>query len=101
MSAGRLAVTLGLGNVVAGVLGGMPVCHGAGGLTAHRSFGARTGRAPMLMGGVLVVLALVGGVATARALTGFPVWILAALLSGPSSIDSDLVKPITPHFAAA
>lgn len=94
VSAGRLAVTLGLGNVVAGVLGGMPVCHGAGGLTAHRSFGARTGRAPMLMGGVLVVLALVGGVATARALTGFPVWILAALLGVAGVLHIQLLRDL-------
>lgn len=30
VTAGRLAVSLGLGNVLAGLLGGMPVCHGAG-----------------------------------------------------------------------
>ena len=95
VSAGRLAVSLGLGNVVAGLLGGMPVCHGAGGLTAHRSFGARTGRAPMLLGGVLVVLALAGGAMTARALTGFPVWILAALLAVAGLLHIQLLRDLT------
>ena len=47
---GRLATTLGSANVLAGSIGGMPVCHGAGGLTAHYSFGARTAGAPLLMG---------------------------------------------------
>ena len=43
---GRLATTLGSANVLAGPIGGMPVCHGAGGLTAHHSFGARHGPVP-------------------------------------------------------
>lgn len=94
VSAGRLAVSLGLGNVVAGLLGGMPVCHGAGGLTAHRSFGARTGQAPMLLGGVLVVLALAGGAMTAQALTGFPVWILAALLGVAGVLHIQLLRDL-------
>ena len=32
----RLAITLGLANLFAGGISGMPVCHGAGGMTAHR-----------------------------------------------------------------
>src|SRR5262249_2664816 len=47
---GRLALSLGLANLLAGAISGMPVCHGAGGLTAHRSFGARSGGAPIAMG---------------------------------------------------
>ena len=94
VSAGRLAVSLGLGNVVAGVLGGMPVCHGAGGLTAHRSFGARTGRAPVLLGAVLVVLALVAGTAAGQALAGFPVWILAALLGVAGVLHIQLLRDL-------
>lgn len=40
---GRLATTRGGANLVAGAISGMPVCHGAGGLTAHVAFGARRG----------------------------------------------------------
>ena len=43
-------MSLGVADLVAGAIGGMPVCHGAGRLTAHRSFGARTGGAPLIMG---------------------------------------------------
>ncbi len=48
----------------------------------------------MLMGVVLVVLALVGGVATARALTGFPVWILAALLGVAGVLHIQLLRDL-------
>src|SRR3989339_526866 len=43
VTAKSLSVGLGITNIIAGFFGGMPVCHGSGGLTAHYSFGARTG----------------------------------------------------------
>ena len=94
VTAGRLAVSLGLGNVLAGLLGGMPVCHGAGGLTAHRSLGARPGRAPIFLGTILVVLALVAGQVTGGALAGFPVWILAALLGVAGVLHIQLLRDL-------
>ena len=55
---GLLATTFGSANLLAGAVSGMPVCHGAGGLTAHVAFGARTGGAPVAMGIALLSLAL-------------------------------------------
>jgi MFS superfamily sulfate permease-like transporter len=77
---GRLATTLGAANLFAGAIGGMPVCHGAGGMTAHRSFGARTGAAPAIIGATLVILAIGLGAGLASLLTAFPLPILAGLL---------------------
>ncbi len=77
---GRLARTLGAANVLVAAVGGMPVCHGAGGMSAHYSFGGRTWRTPALIGGALVLAALVGGAGLAGVLTGFPLPVLAALL---------------------
>ena len=37
-------------NVVASFFGGMPMCHGAGGLAGQYYFGARTGGASILEG---------------------------------------------------
>ena len=70
--AGRLAMTLGSANVFAGAISGMPVCHGAGGLTAHVAFGARTWRAPAAMGTALVVVALGAGAGLATVSAGLP-----------------------------
>lgn len=78
---GRLAMTLGLANLGAGAISGMPICHGAGGLTAHVAFGARTARAPLAIGSALVVLALGMGAGLATLLTAFPLPILAGLLA--------------------
>lgn len=76
----RLALSLGVANLVAGGIGGMPVCHGAGGLSAHHAAGARTWRAPVLIGGSLVLLALAVGRGLAGVLAAFPLPVLAALL---------------------
>jgi len=56
-----LLTTMGLANVFAGAVGGMPVCHGSGGLTAHYRFGARTAAAGLIIGCALVALALTFG----------------------------------------
>ncbi len=76
----RLARTLGAANLAAGAIGGMPVCHGAGGMSAHHAFGARTWRAPAIIGAALTILALLFGQDLALVLRAFPLAILAALL---------------------
>jgi len=78
---GRLALSIGCANLFAGAISGMPVCHGAGGMTAHRSFGARSGGAPIMMGILLLVLAFTLGASLTALLAGFPLPILAGLLA--------------------
>jgi hypothetical protein len=78
---GRLATTLGTANLFSGAIAGMPVCHGAGGMTAHYAFGARTGRAPLAIGSALLAVALLLGAGLASLLTAFPLPILAGLLA--------------------
>lgn len=91
---GRLALSLGVANLVAGGIGGMPVCHGAGGMTAHRSFGARTGGAPIMLGSMLVVLGLAIGASLAAVLAGFPLPILAGLLAVAGLLHIALLKDL-------
>lgn len=57
----RLSLSIALGNVWAGLMGGLPVCHGSGGLTAHYSFGARRPLSTAILGATLIVVALVFG----------------------------------------
>lgn len=76
-----LAAGLGLANCLAGVLQGMPVCHGAGGLTAHHRFGARTGGAVVITGALCLLLALVLGHAAPVLLGLVPLPVLGAFLA--------------------
>ncbi len=53
-----LCISMALGNLAAFFLGGMPMCHGAGGLASRYRFGARTGGSNLIIGAVFVVMAL-------------------------------------------
>ena len=70
-----LLTSMGFVNLLAGLVGGLPICHGSGGLTAHYRFGARTGGAGLMLGGALVALALLvdGNVVPLLALIPYPV----------------------------
>lgn len=98
---GRLATSFGSANLLAGAISGMPVCHGAGGLTAHVAFGARTGGAPLVMGTALLVLALGFGAGLAALLTAFPLPILAALLATAGILHIGLLRDLRTPWAWA
>ena len=100
---GRLAITIGVANLFAGGISGMPVCHGAGGMTAHRVFGARSGGAPVMLGSVVIALALALGATMTAALSGFPVPILAGLLTVAGLLHVTLLKDLQSpaHWAMA
>lgn len=100
---GRLAVSLGVANLFAGAISGMPVCHGAGGLTAHRSFGARSGGAPIALGSALLIISMTIGASLAGVLAGFPLPILAGLLAVAGLLHMALLKDLRhpSHWALA
>ena len=54
----RLSTSTGLLNVLSASVGGIPMCHGAGGMAGHVAFGARTGGATIILGLILLALAL-------------------------------------------
>jgi SulP family sulfate permease len=100
---GRLASTLGVANLFSGSISGMPVCHGAGGMTAHVAFGARTGGAPLALGSALLALAVGAGAGLAALLPAFPLPILAALLATAGILHIGLLRDLrgAPAWALA
>lgn len=76
----NLAITTGLGNLLAAPFGGYLMCHGAGGLAGHVRFGARTGTAPVLIGLAFVALGLVLGESGYGVLRTIPDAVLGGLL---------------------
>lgn len=91
---GRLATTLGFANLFSGAISGMPVCHGAGGMTAHVKFGARTAAAPAVLGAALLTLAIVVGSGLAALLGAFPLPILAGLLASAGILHIALLRDL-------
>ncbi len=50
--------TMAFGNLISVFFGGMPICHGAGGLAAHYRFGARSAGSNMIIGIAFILFAL-------------------------------------------
>lgn len=53
-----LCMSMALANVGSFLLGGMPMCHGAGGLAARYRFGARTAGSNLIIGIIFILLAI-------------------------------------------
>ena len=75
-----LCLSMGLANAFSSVVGGMPVCHGAGGLAAHYAFGARTAGSNFVIGGFFVLLAVLLGPGSISVLHLLPMGVLGVLL---------------------
>ncbi|MBW1823572.1 MAG: putative sulfate/molybdate transporter [Deltaproteobacteria bacterium] len=76
----NLAGTISVGNLLAGLVGGMPVCHGCGGLTAHYRFGARTIRANFIIGTTFIAVALLFAKMSPSFLRGIPLSVFGSSL---------------------
>ena len=76
----RACISMALANFMSFVLGGMPLCHGAGGLAAHYRFGARTAGSNLMIGLIFAMLALVLGSDVINVLNLLPMSILGVLL---------------------
>jgi SulP family sulfate permease len=94
----RVCLSCGLGNVGSAILGGMPMCHGAGGLTAHVRLGARTAGMNLLLGSALVVLGLFFAADIPAILGLLPVWALAAFLVYAGLRHALLVRDLRGRF---
>jgi sulfate permease, SulP family len=78
---GAVALSCGLGNVGSALLGGMPMCHGSSGFSAHVRLGARTSAMNVLLGCGLLVLGLVLSDQVLVLFGLLPVWALAGFLA--------------------
>jgi predicted benzoate:H+ symporter BenE len=76
----KVATSMGLMNLFSPLLGGVPMCHGAGGMAGHVRFGARTGGALVILGGVIIALALLFGNSVELIFRMFPSAILGVIL---------------------
>mgnify|MGYP000050081206 CR=1 FL=1 len=76
----RIGITYGVANIVASLLGGVPVCHGCGGLAGHYAFGARTGGSVVIYGAMYVALGLLLGDSVGTFVTAYPRPVLGVIL---------------------
>ena len=76
----KIAVSTGIMNLLGPIVGAVPMCHGAGGMAGHVRFGARTGGAPIILGGLLVIVALFFSGSVETIFKIFPAPILGVIL---------------------
>ena len=80
VSENRIATSTGLINMFGAGVGGVPMCHGAGGMAGHIQFGARTGGAVVILGVVLLLTAIFFSGSVGTLLRLFPPSVLGVIL---------------------
>ena len=79
-SPARIAISVGLMNLIACPFGAMPVCHGSGGLAGQYRFGARSSLSMVLLGAAKLCLGLFFGAVALAWMQAFPAVILGVFL---------------------
>jgi MFS superfamily sulfate permease-like transporter len=74
-----VSMSVAIMNLVSCPLGGMPVCHGSGGLAAQYRFGARTGGSMVFLGLAKMILAVTLGSSLLTIITIYPASVLGIL----------------------
>jgi predicted benzoate:H+ symporter BenE len=58
VTAKTISIDHGVMNLISTFMGGIPMCHGAGGMAGHIRFGARTGGALVILGAIVLLIGL-------------------------------------------
>lgn len=76
----KLSLTYAVMNLINPFFGGVPTCHGSGGLVGHYTFGARTGGSILIYGSIFLVIGLFFASGFQQVVQVFPLPILGVLL---------------------
>lgn len=80
VSVAKLSWNQGIMNTILPFFGGMPMCHGCGGLAGQYYFGARTGGTNLIEGTIEITLGLFFAAAIAGLFSVFPAAIIGAMM---------------------
>jgi hypothetical protein len=80
LSVRRIGLTYALMNLVSPFFGGVPTCHGSGGIAGHYTFGGRTGGSVVIYGAMYLVLGLLLSGGFQHAIELFPRPVLGVIL---------------------
>lgn len=76
----KIGTTYSIANLLNPFFGGLPVCHGCGGLVGHYTFGARTGGSVVMYGSMFLLVGLFFSGAADHVVRLFPLPLLGVLL---------------------
>jgi len=96
LSIRRISLTYSLMNLVNPWFGGIPTCHGSGGMAGHYTFGGRTGGSVVIYGSLYLVLGLFFSGCFAQVIEVFPKPILGVILAFEGLALMLLIRDIAP-----
>lgn len=91
VSENKLLLNMGVMNTLSSFFGGMPMCHGSGGLAGQYYFGARTGGTNILEGLIEISLGVFLGQSLLGVLTAFPMALIGAMML---MVGVQFVRPV-------
>ena len=97
LKARTISIDHGVMNLISTSIGGVPMCHGAGGMAGHIRFGARTGGALVILGVIVLLTGLFLSDSVSLLLQFFPRPILGVILVFAGIELSLVIKDIKLH----
>jgi hypothetical protein len=77
----KIGLTYSAMNLINPFFGGVPTCHGSGGIAGHYQFGGRTGGSVLIYGALYLVLGLFAAAGFGEAVELFPLPVLGIILA--------------------
>ncbi|HEU5175482.1 MAG TPA: putative sulfate/molybdate transporter [Gemmatimonadaceae bacterium] len=99
LSLRRIGLTYGIMNVVAPFFGGVPTCHGSGGMAGHYAHGGRTGGSVVIYGTLFVLTGLLFSSGFHVIVQAFPLPTLGVLLLVEAIVLIALLRDLPPRVA--
>jgi MFS superfamily sulfate permease-like transporter len=91
----KLLLNMGVINLLSPIIGGVPICHGSSGLSAHYVFGARTGGSIMMLGIMELIIGLFMSNGILSIINVFPIFILGIMLLHTSLELLKVIKKVS------
>ncbi|HLN53308.1 MAG TPA: putative sulfate/molybdate transporter [Lentimicrobium sp.] len=80
LTVSKISLTYSIMNLINPFIGGLPVCHGSGGIAGHYAFGARTGGSVMIYGSIFLLTGLFFSSSFQTLVNIFPLPVLGVIL---------------------
>ena len=94
LSIKRIGITYSIMNLINPFFGGIPTCHGSGGMVGHYTFGGRTGGSVIIYGSLYILLGLFFASGFHNLIQAFPLPVLGVILMVEGISLSSLIKDV-------
>lgn len=94
LSIKKIGITYSVMNLINPFFGGIPTCHGSGGMVGHYAFGGRTGGSVIIYGSLYILLGLFLASGFHNLIQVFPLPILGVILMVEGISLSSMIKDI-------